>query len=257
MGRNENIQARGTAAAGMPPFDPRAASRPAPGAAWVLLPVAWCAWLLVWLVPSFLLAPHLAHPRMWLARDTAPAAILVAAALFLVAVWPFWPALARREANAAAVSLKWLALSVLELVMLVALAAPFVLVAWSVGGQAILAGPLAVTAGVWAVFGLGLRAAAQMGQGAARWLMLAAALISAGPMILDYVAGETMGVGFPRLIDASPIVSGLGLALDGWPQGLWPWIAAVALWPAVGVVLGSLGWWHASRRQHAPSKLGG
>ncbi|MCX5672853.1 MAG: hypothetical protein NTU94_16170, partial [Planctomycetota bacterium] len=52
------------------------------GAAWVLLPVAWCAWLLVWLVPSFLLAPHLAHPRMWLTRDTAPAAILAAAALF-------------------------------------------------------------------------------------------------------------------------------------------------------------------------------
>jgi hypothetical protein len=213
----------------------------------VLLPAAWCAWLLVWLVPSFLVAPHVAVLRVWLRRETAPQAILVAAAFFLVAVWPFWPALARREAPRAAVSPKWLALSVLELVMLVTLAAPFVLVAWSVGGAAILAGPLAATAGAWAVFGLGLRIAATAGQGAARWLMLAAVLVLVGPLILGYAAGETLGVGFPRLVEVSPIVSGMGLALGGWPEGTWPWIAAVALWPAVGMVLGLGGWWSLSR----------
>jgi hypothetical protein len=240
------------------------AASPAPGAAWVLLPGAWCAWLLAWLVPSFLVAPHLAVERMWLVRETAPQAILAAAAFFVVAVWPFWPALARRKAPRAAVSPKWLALSVLELVMLVALAAPFVLVAWSVGGKAILAGPLAATAGAWAVFGLGLRIAATTGQGAARWLMLAAVLVSVGPLILGYAAGETLGVGVPRLVEASPIVSGIGLALGGWPEGAWPWISAVALWPAVGMVLGLVGWWRTCLKQRAPSpprrvfdKLGG
>lgn len=227
------------------------AASPAPGAAWVLLPVAWCAWLLAWLVPSFLVGPHLAVERVWLVREAAPQAILVAAAFFLVAVWPFWPALARREAPGAAVSPKWLALSVLELVMLVALAAPFVLVAWSVGGTAILAGPLAATAGAWAVFGLGLRIAATAGQGAARWLMLAAVLVLVGPLILGYAAGETLGVGFPRLVEVSPIVSGMGLALGGWHEGVWPWITAVALWPAVGVVLALVGLWQALRRLHA------
>jgi hypothetical protein len=234
-----------TGAPGGPPAPPAA------GAAWVLLPVTWCAWLLVWLVPSLLVAPHLASPGLWLSRGTAPAAVLAAATFFLVAVWPFWPALARsRQGDAAppAVGVAWLGLSVLELAMLLALALPFGLVAWSVGDASPLAGPLAATAGVWAVFGLGVRmAAAGMGPGAARWLMFGAALACVGPLALEYSAGETLGVGFPRILEASPIVGAIRLALEGWPEGTWPWVARVVLWPAAGVALGLLGWWRSCR----------
>jgi len=236
--------------------------RPAPppaGAARVLLPVAWCAWLLVWLVPTLLVAPHLESPPPWLTGDTAPAAVLAAAAFSLMAIWPFWPVPAmRRQCDAATerIGAARIGQSVLELVMLLALAVPFALVAWSVGGASARAGPLAATAGGWVVFGLGLRmAAAAGGRAAARWLMFAAALLCAGPLALEYVAGETLGAGFPRLLEVSPIVGAIRLALEGWPEGTWPWVARVALWPAAGVVLGLLGWWR--RKQRAPRQAGG
>lgn len=73
--------------------DPTAARSPVPSG-WFLLPPAWCLWLLASLVPSMLVAPHLEYLRPWLWPETAPSAVAAAAAFFLVAVWPFWPALA-------------------------------------------------------------------------------------------------------------------------------------------------------------------
>jgi hypothetical protein len=215
-----------------------------PGPGWVLMPVAWCAWLLAWLVPSLLAAPHLETPRLWLTRDTAPAAVLAAVALFLVAVWPFWPAPSSGREGAAgrAVTGRWVGQSALELVMLIALASPFGLVAWSVGGRSALAGPLAAAAAAPAVFALGVRvAAAAMRQGLARWTMLAVTLLAVGPILFHYAAGETIGGAPGRILDASPVVSAVTLGLDGWPQDAWGWIS-VAFWPAAGVILGVLGW---------------
>lgn len=219
---------------------------PAPGRAWVLLPVAWSVWLLVWLVPSLLFAPHLESPRLWMTRDTAPAAVAAAAALFLVAAWPFWPALA---GGAEPLRGRWLALSALEGTVLAALAAPFALVAWSVAGRPLDVWPPAAVGLGLGVLGLGLRVAvAGFGPRAARWLMLAAMLACALPPALAYAGGETMGIAFPRLLEASPVVALVRAALEGWPPLGWPEIARLWLWPGVGVTLGAAGWLEWRRR---------
>ncbi|MCX5684746.1 MAG: hypothetical protein NT049_13805, partial [Planctomycetota bacterium] len=114
---------------------PAAAPVSSPAASWVLLPVAWCVWLLVSLVPTLLVAPHLSTLRPWLTPDAAPAAVVAAATFFLVAIWPFWPALAGSSARGRVAS--WCGRTFLELAILLALAAPFVVVAWSVGGQSL------------------------------------------------------------------------------------------------------------------------
>ena len=240
---------------------------PAPGRAWVLLPVAWCVWLLLSLVPTLLVAPHLLSPGPWLLRETAPSAVLAAGAFFLAAVWPFWPALAgsyrkkgtgtfseRPEKEPVPFSpvpfFRWLGAGVLEFIVLVSLAVPFALVAWSVGDGNLAVWQAVVSAAGLGVFGLGLRTAAQgMAPGAARWLMLAALLVCVGPLVLEYAAAETMGVSLPWLLEVSPVFGLVRVGMDGWPEASsWPWIARLWLWPGVGVVLGVVGLCESWRR---------
>jgi hypothetical protein len=228
------------------------------GLSWVLLPTAWCAWLLVWLAPVLLVAPHLDVPRAWMTTESAPAAVLLAAVFFLVTIWPFWPALAcearqpRHFGDPAPVvksMRRWLGLSVLELVMLLALAAPFILVAWSVGGRTIELWLLAAALAGPALLGLGLRmAVGGLPAGAGRWLMLASMLVCAGPALVAYAMIETMGwfsqitAGSLLAMEASPPVAVLHVGLQGWPAGGWPIFAQLVLWPVVGIVLMAGGW---------------
>jgi len=231
-----------------------APSDPPPGRAGALMPVVWCVWLLLSLVPSLLVAPHLLSPGPWLTCDTAPSAVLAAAAFFLATVWPFWPALAergekgtgafpeRQEKGPALLSIRWIGASALEFVVLLSLAVPFALVAWSVGDGRPAVGPAAVSVAGLGIFGLGLRmAAAGMAPGAARWLMLAALLVCAGPLVLEYAAAETMGATLPWLLEVSPVFGLVRVGLGAWPEASWPWIARLWLWPGVGVVLAAVG----------------
>ena len=201
----------------------------------VLLPFAWCLWLLVFLAPALLVAPRVEVRPLWLTAEAAPAALLAAVAFFAVAVWPFWPALV---APSAGLSARTFTLSILELVVLFALAVPFALVAWTVGAWAPSAGPLAAAIGTLAVLGLGIRAAyLGMGPVGGRWLVAAAILACAGPLMIAYAAGETLNMDFPRLVEASPLVGAVRLGVDGWPEGTWRIFAGLILWPAAGVVL--------------------
>jgi len=221
-----------------PATAPRPSDGPAPvrrNPSRVLLPFAWCLWLLVFLAPALLVAPRIDVRPFWLTAEAAPAALLAAVAFFTVVVWPFWPALA---APSVGLSARAFALSLVELVVLFALAAPFALVAWTVGAWAPSAGPLAAAIGTLAVLGLGIRAAyLGMGPVGGRWLVAAAILACAGPVMIAYAAGETLNMDFPRLLEISPVVSVLRLGVDGWPEGTWRIFAGLILWPAAGVVL--------------------
>jgi len=200
---------------------PAAAPAPWPTASWILLPLAWCLWLLLVLLPSMLVAPHLELPRPWLTADTAPAAVVAAAAFFLTAIWPFWPALAGPWPGH--ITGRWIGRTVLEGVMLIALAAPFALVAWSVGGRALEFGPpLAAAAGLL-VFGTLLRAtAACAGPAAARWFIFAATLACAGPLLGAYANSETIGIApLQRVLEISPVVGAVRLATGGWNDPAW------------------------------------
>jgi hypothetical protein len=223
-------------AAATPALPRRSEAKPGP---WFFLPLAWCAWLLVWLVPSLIMAPRLSTVRPWYAAETAPLAVAAAAAIFLVTIWPFWPALA---AGARQRPGSFLGRSIMEAVILVALAAPFLLVASAVEGRPPAIGRSLLAAGVLVTWGLGLRlAAAGLGQGAGRWLIAAALLVAAGPVAISYAGNETLGNGFPAILQASPVIGGAYLAVDGWPAGTWSWIAQVFLWPAAGLSLAALG----------------
>jgi len=247
---------------------PETVEPPAPGRAWVLLPVAWCVWLLLSLVPTLLVAPHLLSPGPWLVRETAPSAVLAAGAFFLAAVWPFWgkkgtgsfscllekvpvPFFPEKEPVPFFIAfIRRLGISALEFIVLFSLAVPFALVAWSVGDGNLAVWPAVVSAAGLGVFGLGLRTAAEgMAPGAARWLMLAALLVCVGPLILAYAAAETMGVSTPGLIEVSPVFGLVRVGTDGWPEASsWPWIARLWLWPGVGVVLAVVGLCESWRR---------
>jgi len=217
---------------------PRPSDGPAPvrrNPSRILLPFAWCLWLLVFLAPALLVAPRVDVRPFWLTAGAAPAALLAAAAFFVTAVWPFWPALA---APSAGLSARAVALSLLELVVLLALAVPFALVAWSVGAWAPSAGPLAAAIGTLAVLGLGIRAAyLGMGPVGGRWLVAAAILACAGPLMIAYAAGETLNMDFPRLLEISPVAGAMRLGVDGWPEGTWRIFAGLILWPVAGVAL--------------------
>lgn len=224
---------------------------PVPGRAWVLLPVAWCVWLLLWVLPSLVMGSRLAWPRPWMMRETAPSALAAAAAFFLAAVWPFWPALASGPGRETP-SGRWLGLSLLEFALLVALAAPFALVAWSVAGGTTAAAPTVVAVLGLGVLGLGLRvAAAGMAPRMTRWLVLAAMTVSAGPLMLEYAAREALGVTCGWLLDVSPVFGLVRIGLDGWPGGPWLWVARLWLWPGVGVVLAAVGLLESRRRRRA------
>ena len=209
------------------------------GAAWVLLPAVWCAWLLAWLLPALVVGPRLETPLSWLAAETAPAALAAGAAFFLVAVWPFWPALAGQTgAGASRLSGRWLGRSLAELAILAALAAPPALVAWAVGGRAMEPGPVAAAWTVASALGLGIRlAAAGMGPAAGRWLMFFAVMVCAGPFAVAYGVAETLGSDLGRLVDLSVLSGCVRLAVDGWPGPAWAVFTGLALWPAAAVVL--------------------
>ncbi len=210
---------------------------PARGA-WVLLPFVWSLWLLLALVPSLLLAPHLDVRPFWLTADAAQGALAAAAALFLAAVWPFWIALDGADAGALRLSWRALGRSLLELLILLALAVPFALAAWAVSGASATAKALAAAAAASAALGFGSRAAyLGMGEARGRWLVAAALLISAGPLLVAYAAGETMHADFPRFLETSPVVAAVRLATEGWPEGAWRIFAHLVLWPAAGLVL--------------------
>ena len=229
-------------------------SAPAPPAAaarrrlWMF--VAWCAWLLAWLAPVLLLGPRTPDPRPWLDPASAPAAVLAGAALFLVAAWPFWPALlpdpfsrggSGDPPRGTVVGARFVGLSALEVLILAALAAPMFLVARSVG-QTLHVWPAAATGAGLVVFGVGLRTAAVgLGDGAPRRLMVGALLVAAGPPAVYYAAAETIGAVLPWLPAASPVVAMVQAGTVGWPDGPWPQIARLYLWPMVGVGLAVVG----------------
>jgi hypothetical protein len=186
---------------------PAPAPAPPPTASWVLLPLAWCVWLLAFLVPSLLVAPHLETLRPWLTADTAPAAVVAAAAFFLTAIWPFWPALAGPvsgiRGRAAA---RWFLVSLAEAVMLLALAAPFVVVAWSVGGQPLDAARLTPAAAVAVIPGMVFRVlAAVVRPQRVRWLVTAATLLAVAPLLAAYAAQETLGTDWSWMLRISPV----------------------------------------------------
>ncbi len=214
------------------------AAQAARGGGWVLLPLAWCAWLLVWLIPSFLLGPRVAIVSAWLEAETAPAALVAAAVFFLVAIWPFWPALVRSEDGRTPAA--WWFRSALELAILLALAVPFARVAWSVGGRAFDAGPLAAASAGVAAMAMGLRVAAARWPAAGRWIMALAMLACAAPVVLHYAAAEAMGAALPRVLEVSPMVGLARLALEGWPADPWRTAADVWLWPAAGIAVAAV-----------------
>jgi len=187
-----------------------AAPAPPPAASWVLLPLAWCVWLLAFLVPSLLITPHLETLRPWLTADTAPAAVVAAAAFFLTAIWPFWPALAAPvtgiRGRAAA---RWFLVSLVEAVMLLALAAPFVVVAWSVAGKTLDPAWLLLVSAPVVAIGLTFRlvVAALAGRGV-RWIMLAAVLFACGSLPLAYALSEVFGAAA-----STPVNSWAGMCL--------------------------------------------
>jgi hypothetical protein len=229
-------QASAASAAG--PAAARGSARAPVPALWFLLPLAWCAWLLVWLAPALLLAPHVSVLSPWLRADAAPGAVTAAAALFLSIFWPFWPALA--AGNRGPRSL--VARSLLEAAMLLALAAPFVLVAFAVADRRPDIGRLAAAAAGLGVWGLGLRlATAGLGPRAARWLIAAALLVAAAPVAVSYAGSETISVAFPWLLPASPVIGSTRLVIEGWPADAGSWLVQAALWPAAGVGLAILG----------------
>jgi len=189
----------------------------------------------MFLSPALLVAPRVEVRPFWLTAEAAPAALLAAAAFFLVAVWPFWPALADASSG---LSVRAFAFGLVELAALLALAVPFALAAWSVGAWALSEGPLAAAIGMLAVLGLGIRAVfLGMGPVGGRWLVAAAILACAGPLMVAYAAGETLHMDFPRLVETSPVVGAVRLGVDGWPVETWRVFAGLILWPVVGLVL--------------------
>ena len=233
-----------------------ASPAPEPGRAWVLLPVAWCVWLLLWILPSLVVGPRLAWARPWMMRETALSALVAAAAFFLVAVWPFWPALASGPGRQT-LSGRWLGLSLFEFALLVALAGPFALVAWSVSGGTVAAAPTVVAVLGLGVFGLGLRVAtAGMAPRMTRWLVLAAMTVLAGPLMLEYATREALGVTCGWLVGVSPLFGLVRIGLDGWPEGPWLSIARLWLWPGVGVVLATVGLLESRRRRRRAASDG-
>ena len=228
--------------------------RMAGGSSRFLLPLAWCVWLLVWLVPVLLVAPHAQTVRPWLEADTAPAALVAAATFFLVAIWPFWPALVSREPGRDAAH--WIGASVLELAVLLALAAPFVLVAWSVGGRTLEAQPLVAAAMTATFFAMIFRLLAiRSGAAAVRWLILVATLLCAGPLIVVYAVGETIGADLPRVAVASPLVMAVWQMEHGWPSDLWLMAFEVTAWWALALGLAVAALRALWRRRKSSSKF--
>ena len=212
--------------------------------------VAWCVWLLAWLTPALLVGPATEDARPWLDSSAAPAAVLAGAALFLTAAWPFWPGLlpgvflrggSPRPPSHTSVGARLVGLSIVEVLVLAALAAPMLLAAQSAGGT-LKVGPAVVTAAGLAVFGVGLRmAAVGLGEGAPKRLMCGVLLLAGGPPAVYYAAAETIGAALPWLPAASPGVALVQAGTAGWPDGAWPEIARLYLWPMVGVGLGVVG----------------
>ncbi len=206
----------------------------------VLLPAVWCVWLAAWLVPALLIAPHLDVVPAWVGADAAPAATMAGAVVFLAALWPFWPAWAGPVNGR--IQARWVGLGVLELATLLALAAPFVLVARAVGSRAVEVTWVALGLAVAGALGLGFRIAwGGCGPAAGRWLMMAAMLLVALPVGLAYVVAETMNMALVRVFEAGPIAASMYVALEGAPETTWRLFTGLVLWPVAGAVLVAVG----------------
>lgn len=195
--------------------------------------------MLLWLVPSLLVAPHLGSRPVWVRADSAPSALVIAVALFLVVGWPFWPALSGSGGERPKrLDFGWAAKCVAEVLILFALAVPFAVVAWSVGNQAVLLKPVAGAAGSLALLGLAIRLAyVGVGPESGRWLMFGAMLATVGPVVVAYGVVEVLEVELAGLVELSPVVAALQLCRDGWPEAGWDVFTRVALWPAASAVL--------------------
>jgi len=232
---------------GVPP-SPAGTGLPRVGRGWFLLPTAWVAWLLLWTAPSLLVGPRLESQPSWLTADSAPAAVVLAAASFLICFWPFWPALAGPSPRGR-LTVRWAALGLIEAVLLIALATPFVIIAGAVADRPLATGPMAACAAGLVVLAMGLRlGAAGLKERAARWFMFAAMLVAAGPILIVYAAQETLAAPLNGVLEISPLVAAMRLAVDGWPADR---LQQLLAWPAAGVILMIIGGWTSARRARA------
>jgi hypothetical protein len=88
---------------------------------------------------------------------------------------------------------------------------------------------LAVAAGLLLLGVLLRTAAVAAGPAGVRWLVLATWLLAAGPLIVLYGAGETVGWDASALLPVSPVVAAVRLAVDGWSDAFWPEALAAVL----------------------------
>jgi hypothetical protein len=176
--------------------------------------------------------------RPWLTPDTAPAAVLAAAAFFLTVIWPFWPVWVGPAAHTSDSHL--IGRTFLELVVLLALAAPFFLVACSVGGRMPKPGSLALAITGLTIFGLIFRATSSGSRpSVVRWLIFAANLFTVGPLLVCYAASETLGASWPLILKISPLYSVPLMALEGFPAQPEIRVILIVSWAVVVLALGS------------------
>ncbi len=210
-------------------------------AAWAHLALAWCVWLLAWLAPALFLGPHVTVPVPWLGAETAPAALAIGAAFFLVAIWPFWPAWARGAACERLFQV-WLGRTLLEAAGLLAMAAPFVCVAWALANRPVPLEAVLATGGLLAAIGVGFRAVwVGVGPAWGRWVVAAALALVGWPVILEYAALETLGRGFPHHFGVSPLVGAARVAGGGMPEGGWLLASTLVAWPVLAAGLLAVG----------------
>ncbi|MDK1032215.1 MAG: hypothetical protein QGD94_09430 [Planctomycetia bacterium] len=209
---------------------------PAKRLAWWLLPMVWCLWLLVSLVPTLLLGPYLRGASRLAAVDLALVSVTIAAALFIFTAWPFWIVLGGGSDKTSLA--RALARALLELVILLALACPFLMAASTVAqvGVRRLGVVFAFLAGV-GVFAIGIRMLwLRIGPASGRWLLLVLLAIAAGPPVLDYLLREILDVSVPLAASVGPLGRAYLCAADGLPDSLWLGVLHLGIYPAIGLI---------------------
>ncbi|MDP6380937.1 MAG: hypothetical protein QF662_06295 [Phycisphaerae bacterium] len=212
--------------------------------AWWLLPLVWCLWLLACIVPALVLEPYLDGASRLASADLALVTVVIAACFFLFTAWPFWivfragGASAAEQPHSSHCSAAGVGLSALELVMLLALAVPFLVAAEAVAeaGVANVAASLAFLAGV-GVFGIGIRMLWQrFAPSTGRWLLTVLFAVTAVPLVLDYLFHEIFGIALSVATSVGPLGRAYLCASDGFPDSLWVSLLHLGIYPAVGVI---------------------